>query len=105
LELRRPLDDPPPSPEELNENEDGSRKQRPYDATGQGGLRLVGTMVESGRSLAIFTDATGKVEFKGVGETLEIAPGTRVDQIAIAQVTISEQGRASVMRLSDLKAQ
>ena len=106
IELRRPLyDPPPPAQEEKPKKKDPTKKRRREAVAEGGGLRLVGTMLENGRSLAIFTDATGKVDFKGVGETLELAPGTRVDLIELKQVTISEQGRATVLRLPDLKAQ
>jgi hypothetical protein len=100
--LRRPLDDPP---KEQQENKNGLKKRRRDVNPAGGSLRLVGTMLENGRSVAIFTDATGKVDFKGVGEMLEISPGLRVDQIEFTQVTISEQGRTSVFQLPDLKVQ
>ena len=105
IELRRPLYDPPPPPKEEKAKKKDRTKKRGRDALADGGgLRLVGTMLENGRSMAIFTDATGKVDFKGVGETLELSPGARVDVIELMQVTISEQGRATVLQLPDLKA-
>ena len=106
-ELRRPLYDPPPPPQEEQpkEKKDPSRKKnRRGNAERQGGLQLVGTMVEGGRSLAIFTDASGKIDLKGVGETLELSPDKRVESIEFAQVTISEQGRPTVLRVPNSKA-
>jgi hypothetical protein len=102
-ELRRPLYDPPPLPKE--DKKDSRKKRRREAVPDAGGLRLVGTMLEDGRSMAIFTDATGKVDFKAVGETLDLSPGARVDQIELTQVTISEQGRATVLRLPNTRAQ
>ena len=105
-ELRRPLYDPPPAPKEAktdNKKDSPQKRRRHKSVPETGGLRLVGTMLEDGRSMAVFTDASGKIELKGVGEALELSPGTRVDRIELTQVTISEQGRPTVLRLPDSK--
>ena len=85
LDLRRPLYDPPrpaapgPAP--------GKRPAVP--------LQLIGTMVEDGHSVAMFTTAQGGIELLGVGqkheglEVLRIAEGTVTARHAGAQVTMT----------------
>jgi len=106
IELRRPLYDPPPPPKVVKQNKkDPLKKRRRKNDADPAGMRLVGTMLESGRSIAIFTDSSGKVDLKGEGEQLDLSPGATVDRIELTQVTIFERGRATVMKLPNSRAE
>ena len=104
-ELRRPLYDPPKAPKKTvpSDKKESKKKRRGGGNGSEGGLRLVGTMLEDGRSLAVFMNASGEIDLKGVGETLELAPGTRLDRIDPTEVTVSIQGRATTFRLPDTR--
>ena len=57
-------------------------------------LSLVGTIIESNKSLAIIADPNGGFDVKGVGEMLEIAPdGIVITSIQSGQVTLEHQGK------------
>ncbi|TWT82572.1 hypothetical protein CA13_40350 [Planctomycetes bacterium CA13] len=58
------------------------------------GIRLVGTVVEPGRSLAIATDRQGQFAFQGVGERLRLLPkGVLVESIDSAGVWVKYKGQ------------
>ena len=104
-QLRRPLYDPPPvsAPPKRNAARN-PQKHRPKD--GQvtvGGVKLVGTMMEDGRSKAIFMNSNGAIDVKGDGETLAFAAGIRVDRIELQRVTISNDGRLTTLQLPQTK--
>lgn len=55
---------------------------------------LLATVIEAGRNVAIISDARGRTDLKGVGETLRLLPaGARVREIQSKYVTIEFQGR------------
>jgi hypothetical protein len=63
-------------------------------------VSLVGTILESGRSKAIFIGPDGKLDLKGIGQDLELAPrGMRVESIQLASVILSYQGEIITLRL------
>jgi hypothetical protein len=63
-------------------------------------LTLVGTILESGKSLAIITDINGRFDVKGVGETLEIDPnGIVITNIQAEQVTLMHRSQPTVLTL------
>ena len=67
-------------------------------------VRLVGTIIEAGRSMAIVTDASGKIDLKQVGGVLDLEPpGIRVDQIEAETVTVSFQGAQSRLKMEETK--
>jgi len=64
------------------------------------GLRLVGTVVEQGKSMAIAIDRQGKLDFRGEGDEFQLVPeGVHVDAILIDSIRVSFQGQASTWRL------
>ena len=55
----------------------------------QRGLRLIGTVLETGRSVAMFADANGNIHLRSVGDTLDMDSGSaQVDRIELEQVTL-----------------
>lgn len=84
--LRRPLVEPP-KPTATAE----TRAQAPPLTA-----KLTGTVIEQGRSLAMFITAAGKVELKGVGESIE---GAQVKEITDRSVRLEHNGRTITMAL------
>jgi len=105
-ELRQPLYDPPPTTRQPNRKKNrGPSKGRKSDSQlAVGGVQLMGTMLEDGRSKAIFMNSNGEVDVKGDGETLELVAGVRVDRIELERVTVSNQGRLTTLQLPQTKA-
>lgn len=64
------------------------------------GVRLVGTILESGNSKAIFVDRDGRIELRGVGGQLNAAGQTaRVEEIRLASVTLVYRGRRLTLEM------
>jgi hypothetical protein len=84
--LRRPLVDPPKA-----ETMTAVKTTAPPLT-----VKLTGTVIEQGRSLAMFITAVGKVELKGVGEIIN---GAKVTEITDAGVRLEHNGRAVMMAL------
>ena len=60
------------------------------------GLRLVGTVIEHGRSIAIAIDRAGKLDFCREGDSLQLKPeGVRVESVSDNSVRVSFKGQAS----------
>ena len=60
------------------------------------GLRLVGTILEEGRSMAIAIDGLGTLDFRGEGDLLRLQPdGVRIDKVSKESVLVSYQGKSS----------
>jgi len=60
------------------------------------GLRLVGTVLEEGRSMAIAIDGLGTLDFRGEGDLLRLQPdGVRIDKVSKESVLVSYQGKSS----------
>ncbi len=65
-------------------------------ATPDVGLRLVGTVIEQGRSIAIAIDRAGKLDFCREGDSLQLEPeGVRVETVSDNSVRVSFKGHAS----------
>ncbi|WP_197454884.1 type II secretion system protein N [Stieleria varia] len=63
-------------------------------------LTLVGTLIQSGESVAMIADASGKVDVARAGQSLDLLPaGVVVQEIDSESVTLRYQGQDSVMRL------
>lgn len=100
--LRGPLYDPPPI---------ASRPQTPpprppappqprTPPVARLDVQLVGTIIDADRSVAIVSDASGKLDVKSRGETLELSPaGIIIDAIDSQAVTLTYQGRQSTIQL------
>jgi len=57
------------------------------------GLRLVGTVIEEGRSMAIVIDKQGRLDFRSVGETLQLVPeGVKIESVSANLVNASYKG-------------
>ncbi len=64
------------------------------------GLRLIGTLLESGKSLAMLADADGNIHLRGVGETFNLESGiVEVDRIELQQVTLSIDDRTLTLKM------
>lgn len=64
------------------------------------GLRLIGTVLESGRSLAMLADASGDIHVRGVGEKLDLTAGeAQIDRIELQQVELSIGGRPMTLKM------
>jgi len=103
--LRRPLYDPPPPPQPapvVKRPKPAPRKTEPRPSPPPKlDMRLVGTILESGRSMAIVADAAGKIDLKGAGETLDLEPeGVRVESINAESVTVSHNGREQMLKIT-----
>jgi len=60
------------------------------------GLRLVGTVIEEGRSMAIAIDGLGTLDFRREGDLLRLQPdGVRIDKVSKESVLVSYQGKSS----------
>ena len=103
--LRRPLFDLPSAAKPPRPNV--ARKPQPRPAATRqvtaGGVKLVGTMMEDGRSKAIFMNSNGEIDVKGDGETLAFATGIRVDHIELHRVTVTNEGRLTTLQLPQTK--
>ncbi len=94
---QRPLvDPPPPAPVPLPKPAAPVRQAPqpvPPPAPPDPQVQLVGTIIEQGRSIAIITDQTGKIDMKGEGETLNLSPGDiRIDRIDSQEVAVTYCG-------------
>ncbi len=72
----------------------------PPPATTDLGLRLVGTVLEEGRSMAIAIDGLGTLDFRGEGDLLRLQPdGVRIDKVSRESVLVSYQGQSSTWQM------
>ncbi|MEM1224460.1 MAG: hypothetical protein AAGJ40_02120 [Planctomycetota bacterium] len=79
------------------------RRPAPSPTRANIGIRLVGTIVEPGRSIAIATDRTGRLAFHGEGESLALQPpGVTLHRITSDDVTVSFEGETLTMRVGEL---
>ena len=96
--LRAPLYDPEPAPP-VSTKPVAPAPPRPKPEP-KLDLTLVGTIIESDKSLAIIADANGQFDVKGVGDILEIAPdGIAIANIKSEQVTLTYLGKSTVLML------
>ncbi len=97
IALRHPLTDPPPpKPRPVAPRVVAPVLQPPPTLQ----LTLVGTIIESGKSLAIIADSSGDFDVKGVGESLELSPaGVSVKRIDSEQVELQYRGKTSTVKL------
>lgn len=100
--LRGPLYDPPPMasrpPTSAPRPQPPPQPRTPPVA--RLNLRLVGTIIDADRSVAIVSDSSGKLDVKSRGETLELSPaGITIDAITSQAVTLTYQGRQSTIQL------
>ena len=101
--LRGPLYDPPP-PDPPKPPVAREPAPKPPARKPKLELTLVGTIIDSDQSLAIVSDATGKFDIKGVGDSLELTPeGVQIQEIASEQVKLEYQGNESTLRLEKIE--
>lgn len=92
--LGGPLYDPPevvasPVPQDEIEPKDAAPPPKKRKLVRDIEMRVVGTLIESGRSLAILVDSEGRIQLRGEGDALEtIAGEAKVARIGLKQVTI-----------------
>lgn len=61
---------------------------------------LLGTVIESGQSIAIIADASGKTDIRTIGEEVELMPaGVLVRKIDSEVVTLEVRGKESKLKL------
>lgn len=66
----------------------------PVSATDSGPVKLLGTVLEQGRDVAIFLDPAGQIALRRVGESLEgLGDTARVARIERERVTVDVAGR------------
>jgi hypothetical protein len=83
-DLRRPLFAPEPTVEQAEKPEPRPQPRRPMSA------QLVGTIVEPGRSMAVFRMSDGSFELCGTGESIEDPGGeVKVRNIEPYEVTVN----------------
>lgn len=64
------------------------------------GIRLVGTILESGHNLAIATDRQGRVAYQTEGETFALSPeGILISEIQRDEVRVSYRGQTMTLRI------
>ena len=74
----------------------------PFAATTDLGLRLVGTVLEKGESMAIAVDRQGKLDFRKEGESFQLMPeGVRVENVSVDSIRVSYQGQDSTWKLGE----
>lgn len=107
LQLGAPLHDPP-EPEEDVEPEipDEEPFEEPEMAEEEDpeppgmGLRVIGTVLEAGRSMAIVADEDGGLQVKGEGEKIETEIGTgEIERIEYDQITILLDGEKQTLTM------
>lgn len=81
LNLQRPLYDAPPS---AVAKQSATPKPRSLN------IKLAGTVVEPGKSMALFTTSTGKMELKGIGDDID---GARLLDIVLDRVSVQYRGK------------
>ncbi|MCO8121762.1 hypothetical protein NHH03_08440 [Stieleria sp. TO1_6] len=101
LALQRPLYDPPPPPPKPRVKPPAARPVvTPVAKPPRLEWTLVGTLIQSGRSVAILSDATGKTDIRGAGEQVELSPtGIVVSKVESDQVTLEVNGKPTTLRL------
>jgi hypothetical protein len=63
-------------------------------------VRLIGTVLESGRSLAVLADATGDIHLCGVGEVFAFGSDrAEVESIDFQKVSLSVDGKLLTLRM------
>ncbi|MFZ5828654.1 MAG: type II secretion system protein N [Planctomycetota bacterium] len=106
--LSRPLQDPPPvaKPPQKPSRERASDPSRTRAATkGPGGLALLGTVLESGNSLAVLAESGGSLRVCRVGDTIANGGATlRVERIEFDQVTLAGEGRPLILSMPPARA-
>lgn len=66
------------------------------------GIRLVGTIVEDGNSIAIATDQSGRLSFQSEGNAFDLEPaGVTLRRITAADVTVSFEGQTLTMKVGE----
>lgn len=103
LSMQRPLYDPPkpkpppkprPAPVVVRQPKPPKVKQPRLNWT------LAGTIIDSDRSVAILTDASGKTDIRRQGEEVDLSPpGVLVRKIESDAVTLEIDGDQSTLRL------
>lgn len=67
------------------------------------GVRLVGTIIETGNSFAMLVDRHGTIDCRPAGAILQLdPPGIRVDSIASGSAVVSYNGRSETLALTGL---
>jgi hypothetical protein len=103
--LQGPLYEQPEGAVPLAQGEEVLQMQLPAETAG-GGVTLVGTMREEGKSLAIFLHSGGQIDLKQAGESIVLPEGDmRVERIDLGQVTLTNEGGSLTLRLPEAGVQ
>lgn len=85
--IGRPLQDPPAEAKPAKKNRQPRKRVKQSSKLN---LRLIGTVLESGKSMAILSDAEGNILLGAKGQTLHTAAGSvEVESIELDQVKLS----------------
>lgn len=75
----------------------------PRSAAPDAGLRLVGTVIEKGRSMAIAIDRVGKLDFCPEGNSIQLEPdGVRVESVDRDSVRVSFRGQSATWLMGQM---
>lgn len=75
----------------------------PRSAAPDAGLRLVGTVIEKGRSMAIAIDRVGKLDFCPEGNSIQLEPeGVRVESVGPDSVRVSFRGQSATWLMGQM---
>jgi hypothetical protein len=67
--------------------------REPMDIAETFEIRLVGTVIEAGRSMAIAIDGQGKLDFRNEGEMLQLEPaGIQITKVSADAIRVTYQG-------------
>lgn len=95
-QLRRPLVDPPPATT--------TPAASPTRPAPQLQIRLVGTILEAGRSMAMLTTPAGSIEVRGIGETVGEPPAdAEVLDIGLNKAVLRYRGQSVTLELEGTK--
>ena len=101
--LRGPLVDPAPKPKPRPRpvvTAPAKPRPAPRPVAPKIALSLVGTILEHDRTVGVFSDPSGNVDMKPVGEVLDLQPeGIRVDAVDQTSATVSLAGQQTQLKM------
>ena len=75
----------------------------PRSTAPDAGLRLVGTVIEKGRSMAIAIDRAGKLDFCPEGNSIQLEPeGVRIESVDTDSVRVSFRGQSTTWLMGQM---
>lgn len=95
-----PEDEDPPEEEPEMPDEETETPDEETEPAPEIGLRVIGTVLEAGRSLAIVADEDGGLQVRGEGEAVETEIGIgEIKRIEYDQITILLEGETQTLKM------